>query len=790
MTLSHGIVYILWVSSLILSLLCSVSAQEHTITYFNYLGGRLFFFDNHTSMVYHDPLESNIYVSQDEGMSWKLADGIPLGIAASVFEHPFDNSYAFVLTEGTTHYRTDDRGKTWRAFDMPIPPAFGASPLSFHSDPKKYGYILYQGTACEPFRPSGYFCRDETYYTKDAFASEVQLLLSETCRCQFAHSSGEFMHNAHPDLIYCIAFNTSSSNFPRSAYSERLFSSTDFFEDDIRLEELGIGKDPYWVVAFAIISKFAVVTVHDLSPVSMGDMFYVSVDTKTWAKAQFPHASPPKLHDNSYTIVKSTTHSLAVHVMLEFPSTIGTLFISNSNGTYFAESLLNPVRNEMGFAYYENLHGIDGVGLANIATNVEEVVAHHTTKQLQSRITFDDGHTWSRIRPPAEDSEGGRISCNPSDDSCSLHLHSVSLPYNFGRIFSSPAPGFVIGVGSISNHLLPYKECDTFLSTDNGVSWKMVRMDANQYKFGDFGSILVGVDDREPTDEIHYSTNLGKSWNTHKLDVKVRTHVLTSVPDSTSQKFVLFGQVGREDMEEYAPYVVIFLDFSKTRKRKCGKDDFERWWARSATNEQCLMGHKQWYNRRKIDVDCYVGGKSLDPVEHEENCPCTDEDYECDYNYIKQENKCVPAGPEPIPPSVCEDPTKTYKVSSGWRKIPGNTCDRDRGVKKDEPVEKPCSTAQASEGQNFEFPAVPYSSYEGGVCIDRGTAHICFGFKGHSFFWWFLVLTIPTLFAFIVGYWFYRCSRMTPGTIRLPGSDTPCYSSYDSDDVLRKLAAD
>jgi hypothetical protein len=32
-----------------------------------------------------------------------------------------------------------------------------------------------------------------------------------------------------------------------------------------------------------------------------------------------------------------------------------------------------------------------------------------------------------------------------------------------------------------------------------------------------------------------------------------------------------------------------------------------------------------------------------------------------------------------------------YMGSSGYRLIPGNTCDRKKGVKKDKPVEKKCS---------------------------------------------------------------------------------------------------
>jgi hypothetical protein len=396
---------------------------------------------------------------------------------------------------------------------MPISPAYVGHPLSFHSDPKKYGHILYQGIKCNSDGMFGSICHDETYYTKDAFSSESKLLLSETSRCQFAHSSKDFKHDAHEDLVYCVAFDSSSSNGMHSLSSSRLFSSTDFFDKEQRVEDFGIGKNARGIVAFAIVSKFGVVAMRDLSPGSSGEMLlYVTVDTKTWAKGQFPHASSAKLRENGYTIVESTTHSVAVDVMLQDQSTIGTLFVSNSNGTFFIESLKDTNRNDMGYVDYENLYGVEGVGLANIVANAKEVEARREKKKLQSRITFDDGRTWSRLRPPSIDSDGQRISCNSADDDCSLHLHSVTDAHNFGPVFSSPAPGFVMGVGSIGDHLLPYEECDTFLSIDAGVSWAMIRKDAHQYEFGDSGSIIVVVDDEQPTDEIRYSTDLGKTW--------------------------------------------------------------------------------------------------------------------------------------------------------------------------------------------------------------------------------------------------------------------------------------
>lgn len=66
---------------------------------------------------------------------------------------------------------------------------------------------------------------------------------------------------------------------------------------------------------------------------------------------------------------------------------------------------------------------------------------------------------------------------------------------------------------------------------------------------------------------------------------------MTTLPDSTSQKFLLLGQVRKKDRKEWGPVVVVHIDFSQTRGRKCGEDDFERWYARQQKSE-CLMGHK------------------------------------------------------------------------------------------------------------------------------------------------------------------------------------------------------
>jgi hypothetical protein len=84
-----------------------------------------------------------------------------------------------------------------------------------------------------------------------------------------------------------------------------------------------------------------------------------------------------------------------------------------------------------------------------------------------------------------------------------------------------------------------------------------------------------------------------------------------------------------------------------------------------------------------------------------------------DYNFVRtNDGKCEPRGPEPVPEGVCKDGDKdeTFMGSSGYRLIPGNTCDKSKGPKLDEPVKKSCSQAAPPEGkvrhQIFKFQSV------------------------------------------------------------------------------------
>jgi len=207
-----------------------------------------------------------------------------------------------------------------------------------------------------------------------------------------------------------------------------------------------------------------------------------------------------------------------------------------------------------------------------MVSNREEVVGWGEQKKIRSVITYDDGSTWKPLEAPDTNINGDSWDCSKDHPpACSLHVHSVTVPHNYGQVFSSTAPGFVMAVGSVGAYLLPYEDCDTFLSTDAGLTWRVVQEGAHKYEFGDQGSILVMVDDEEATDHVLYSYDSGATWQQLDLGVTVKALLLTTIPDSTSQKFLLLGTSTRKSSGGDGRHALIFLDFAPLRHRQCVK---------------------------------------------------------------------------------------------------------------------------------------------------------------------------------------------------------------------------
>lgn len=390
---------------------------------------------------------------------------------------------------------------------------------------------------------------------------------------------------------------------------------------------------------------------------------------------------------------------------------MGSLFTSNSNGTYFTRNLENTNRAIEGFVDFEQVQNIQGIVLANIVKNAEEVAKTPSVqKKIVSRISFDDGKfdTWKPLK---------------TTDDKDLHLFSVTALANGGRIFSSPAPGILMGVGSTGSYLEPYTDCDLYLSDDGGLKWKRVRENAHKYEFGDSGAVVVAINDEETTDKLWYSLDHGDHWDSVDLEKTIRARLLTTTPDSTSLHFTLIGT--DKDRNTYA----FAIDFSDIYDRECklkedDKDgDYEKWYARLDEDKKpdCLMGHKQYYWRRKKDAKCSVGHLYEDPKVEQEVCECTDQDFECDFNYVredgKREDKCVPAkgAKFTVPSGECKKPDDKYMGSSGYRKIPGNNCKGGREL--DAKIEKTCKNIPVAPPSSGDIVSTK-TSFKGSHAIE------------------------------------------------------------------------
>ncbi|KAH6901666.1 hypothetical protein BKA70DRAFT_1053636, partial [Coprinopsis sp. MPI-PUGE-AT-0042] len=66
------------------------------------------------NVIYHDALEGNTPFSEDKVKTWTQAEGLFKGKIAIVFENSFHSRCAIALTDDANHFRTEDRGKTWR----------------------------------------------------------------------------------------------------------------------------------------------------------------------------------------------------------------------------------------------------------------------------------------------------------------------------------------------------------------------------------------------------------------------------------------------------------------------------------------------------------------------------------------------------------------------------------------------------------------------------------------------------------------------------------------------------
>jgi Sortilin, neurotensin receptor 3,/Sortilin, neurotensin receptor 3, C-terminal len=613
----------------------------------------IFYFDDSDILLGLDGELGKAYRSTNAGEDWKIVDDDGQEGIWDIFPHPFDKSRAYMIGTQHTHWITTDRGESWRKFETDAVSYHFRQPLTFHGrDAKK---VIFQGHSCANWQ-----CTDLAYYTEDDFEN-IHDLREGSLGCSWAVSTPLFGIGIEPEVetrVFCIARGL----FSPWASDNRLLVSDDYFKTE---EEamLGGARSISGIINMAPVKKYIVVASRAEGTDELA--LYVSDDSSQWHRAEFGNH---KVLEEAYTVLESTNYSMQVDVMGRGQT--GTLFTSNSNGTYFTKNIEHTNRGPQGYVDFEKITGIQGIVLVNVVENWEDVEKTGAGKHVTSQISFDDGRTFQDLKV------GNKR----------LHLHSVTDPSNSGKVFSSPAPGIVMGVGNTGKHLNDYKEGDLYVSDDAGLTWKKALDGAHKYEFGDQGAVIVAIDDEDPTKEIQYSLNHGKDWAKADLGETVRPKLLTTVPDSTSLKFLMEALKGEE-------WLLFVVDFEGLHERTCKEDDFEKWPARLGEDGKpgCIMGHKQFYRRRKADADCFVAEEFKDPLPQTEPCKCSKQDFECDFDFVRSDDrsKCVPTGTIKSPVGECKNPEDTFIASSGFRLIPGDDCEGGEDLAKE--VERPCS---------------------------------------------------------------------------------------------------
>ena len=428
--------------------------------------------------------------------------------------------------------------------------------------------------------------------------------------------------------------------------------------------------------------------------------------------------------EHSYTFLDSTFHSVFLYINhFGEKSPYGHVYTSGARGLKYNLSLRNIVSGGGNQCDFEKVISVEGVYVANVISgkyiklskkemtlkiinakeslgNSKNTTSTLTKKQtlsykdyIKTKITFNRGASWERIKAPERDSENKKYNCG---NYCYLNLFGLSSDYTpFYSVDS--AAGLIIGNGNVGRYL--NKEISTFMSRDGGLNWFEIKKGSHTYEIGNDGSLILLADDQQPSNIIHYSYDEGLSWEDLKIcDEKFLIKNIVIEPTSSSHYFIVYGDkmidgknVGiaiSVDFEEFLPQC------KNPDKPNTADSDYEIWTpSNGRSGDKCLLGHKTEIIRKKRSSKCVNSENFIRKIE-KSNCECTILDYQCDLGYERPENseKCENTEQgllsEKIikPPDDCKD---TYKITQGYRKIPGNTC--QGGVQLD-PIVMKCPT--------------------------------------------------------------------------------------------------
>uniref|UniRef100_A0A3P8U071 Sortilin n=1 Tax=Amphiprion percula TaxID=161767 RepID=A0A3P8U071_AMPPE len=400
-------------------------------------------------------------------------------------------------------------------------------------------------------------------------------------------------------------------------------------------------------------------------------MIHVSVDQgETWNMAQLP----PVGHEQFYSILAANDEMVFMHVDEPGDTGFGTIYVSDDRGTVYSKSLERHLYTTTGGdTDFTNVTSLRGVFITSVLAEDSSV---------QTVVSFDQGGEWVPLRKP-DNSKCDATAKDP--DKCSLHIHaaySTAMRLNVPMLpLTEPnAVGLILAHGSVGDAISVMRP-DVYVSDDGGYTWIKALDGPHHYAFLDSGGLLVAVEHSptQPVNQIKFSTDEGQCWGVYNFTKDpIYFTGLASEPGARSMNVSIWGY--RESLlSQY--WISITIDFRDLLTRDCQDGDYVPWLAHSDDisdpKDGCMLGYKEKFLRLKKDSVCYNGRDyQVDP--EPTPCPCTLDDFLCDFGYYRQENSSECVEQPDLKGKVlefCLHGKEEQLQTSGYRKIPGDKCE-------------------------------------------------------------------------------------------------------------------
>ncbi|XP_005367979.1 sortilin [Microtus ochrogaster] len=396
---------------------------------------------------------------------------------------------------------------------------------------------------------------------------------------------------------------------------------------------------------------------------------HVSTDQgDTWSMAQLPSVG----QEQFYSILAANDDMVFMHVDEPGDTGFGTIFTSDDRGIVYSKSLDRHLYTTTGGETdFTNVTSLRGVYITSMLSE---------DNSIQSMITFDQGGRWEHLRKP-ENSKCDATAKNKNE--CSLHIHasySISQKLNVPMApLSEPnAVGIVIAHGSVGD-AISVMVPDVYISDDGGYSWAKMLEGPHYYTILDSGGIIVAIEhSNRPINVIKFSTDEGQCWQSYSFTQEpIYFTGLASEPGARSMNISIWGFTESFITRQWVSYTV---DFKDILERNCEEDDYTTWLAHSTDpgdyKDGCILGYKEQFLRLRKSSVCQ-NGRDYVAAKQPSFCPCSLEDFLCDFGYFRPENasECVEQ-PELKGHELefCLYGKEEHLTTNGYRKIPGDRC--------------------------------------------------------------------------------------------------------------------